>query len=123
LYGRKDAFALGGRVIYLSPERLLAGGAIGGRLVGEADRARLRRDRPWFLDAELGVLAELDAGNAARITDNVAFMASAGVGQELGDGGGGLFWKLGGFVIVGSEDVAGDRPVAGGATLGIGARY
>ncbi len=108
---------LGARGVYLTPDRLMAGGAAGVRwLQGEGEQGRVTN--PIFFDVEAGVLAELTPTDAARITEHVAGYGAVGIGQEFGRQGPRMFWQVGGFVIVTDR-----LDVIGGGMAGGGVRF
>ncbi len=117
--GRISSLNLGARGVYLTPDRLFAGGAVGIRFGQSAgDRAGQRVENPLFFDIEAGVVGQLNATEASRVMDRVGLFGSAGVGQEYGTSGNRFFWRLGGFVIVSDRGNA-----SGGGTAGIGVRF
>lgn len=122
ILGRIDSFRLGARGVYLTPNHLLAGGAIGARFMqGPGVGAFSERPQnPLFFDVEAGLLTELRPSDATRLTNNVAGLGSIGVGQEFGTSGGRFFWRVGAFVLISDRDPR--NPTLGG-TAGIGARF
>jgi hypothetical protein len=127
ILGDIASLRLGARGVYLTPGHLLAGGTVGTRLL-ETGGDGGKVDQPLFFDVEAGVLGELAPADAGRFTDRVAGFASVGVGKEYGQAGARFFWRVGGFVMV-SDRAFGDlpageaKPVAGGGTFGVGARF
>jgi hypothetical protein len=125
ILGRIAALHVGPRGVYLSPDHLLAGGSFGLRVTqtGES-RPGDRVENPLFFDIDAGVLAELHPSDATRLTNNVAVMGSASVGQEYGTSGARFFWKVGGYVIISDRAQPGGGVTAGGgATAGVGFRF
>lgn len=116
--GRIASFNVGARGIYLTPQHLLAGGALGFRLLQGTQDFGSRVENPMFFDLEAGVLAELPVGDAARLTGDAQFLLSAGFGQEIGRQGPRFFWRVGGFVLISDEGGA-----LGGGTAGGGVRF
>jgi hypothetical protein len=114
---RIASLRVGARGVYLSPDHLFAGGAIGFRFLQGTDEVRGRVENPLFFDIEAGVLAEITPSDATRVTNHVAAFGSAGIGQEYGRSGTRFFWNVGGFVIVTDRGEAG-----GGAAAGVGFR-
>ena len=118
LLGRIDALHVGVRGVYLSPTHLLAGGTVGYRLLEGESRPGQPVENPLFFDLEAGLLIELTPTQGDRLTQHVAGIGGAAIGQEFGTSGTRFFWKLGGFVIVTDQNQWG-----GGATAGIGVRF
>jgi hypothetical protein len=125
ILGQIYALHLGARGVYLSPDRLLAGGTVGLRVTQTGDtKPGDRVENPLFFDLEAGVLKELNPSDASRLTNNVALLGSASVGQEYGTSGTRFFWKLGGYVIISDrQQPSGAATVGGGATAGVGFRF
>ena len=121
ILGRIASLNLGARGIYLTPNHLLAGGALRLRLtedVGSDFDPSRRVDNPFFFDIEAGVLGEIPVGDTARLMGDVHTLLSAGFGQEYGRDGPRFFWRLGGFTLISDEATA-----IGGGTGGLGARF
>ena len=116
--GRITSLNLGVRGIYLTPDRLLAGGTIGIRTLQTAEPQLGGEVRnPLFFDLEAGVVGQLNAAESNRILNRVAVVGSAGVGQEFGTSGSRFFWRLGGYVVIS------DRGNVAGGTAGVGIRF
>jgi hypothetical protein len=110
---------LGVRGVYLTPDRLLAGGVVGIRRVQTSDGGPSQAvENPLFFDLEAGVVGQLNSTETARILNRIAVFGSVGVGQEYGTSGTRAFWRLGGFVVVSDRGQA-----AGGGTVSIGAHF
>jgi Domain of unknown function (DUF4157) len=118
--GRIASLNLGVRGIYLTPDRLLAGGTVGLRVLqtGES-RPGERVENPLFFDLEAGVVGQLNGPESSRVVNHAALFGSAGVGQEYGTAGTRVFWRVGGFVVI--SDKSGGS-FAGG-TVGAGIRF
>ena len=108
---------LGARGVYLTPDNLLVGGSLGLRILQEGQPGR-RVENPLFFDLEAGILAEVTPQEANRLTNNVAGLGAAGIGQEFGTQGPRFFWRLGGFVIISDR-----KELSGGGTAGVGVRF
>ncbi|HKR66140.1 MAG TPA: hypothetical protein VJZ00_20585, partial [Thermoanaerobaculia bacterium] len=115
---RIASFHLGARGVYLSPDHIFAGGTIGLRWLQDAGDVRGPVTNPLFFDIEAGVLAEVHADDATRLTDHVAGFGSATIGQEYGRSGTRFFWNVGGFAIITDRGQWG-----GGGVGGVGIRY
>jgi hypothetical protein len=118
--GRINSLHLGARGLYLTPNHLLAGGAIGVRF-REGDQTEIGSrtvENPLFFDIEAGVLAEIPAKDAERVTNKILGMASISVGQEYGHEGARFFWKVQGFAVVSDR-----KETAGGLTAGVGVEF
>jgi len=114
---RIAGLGIGGRGVYLSPDRLLAGPALSGRALGEGDK-------PLFFDIEAGVLFEISSSTSSRIANTLTGYASAGLGREFGRSGGRFFWRLGGFVIISDRlDTHTGAGFGGGVTAGAGVNF
>ena len=119
LLGRISALSLGPRGIYLSPDRLLAGGAVGLHAVQSGEnRPGEGVENPLFFDLEAGVVGQLNTGESSKIMDRAALFGSLSVGQEYGTSGSRFFWKVGGYVIVSDR-----KETSGGLNAGIGVRF
>jgi hypothetical protein len=110
LLGKLDAFHVGPRGIYLSPGHVLVGGVAGVRLINP--------ESPIFFDLEAGIVAEVSAPEAERLTRHFAVLAGGGLGHEFGTTGTRFFVKVGGFALVSDTGQAG-----GAATAGAGVRF
>jgi hypothetical protein len=118
--GKINSLHLGARGLYLTPNHLLAGGAIGFRF-REGERTEIGSrpvENPLFFDLEAGVLAEIPTQQAERISNNVVGMGSVGIGQEYGREGTRFFWKVGAFVLVSDR-----KEVSGGGSAGVGVEF
>ncbi|GAB5400935.1 MAG: hypothetical protein Aureis2KO_25200 [Aureisphaera sp.] len=114
-----DSLRIGARGVYLTPDRLFAGGTLGYR--------RYRDDsNPLFFDIEAGILREILPTETDRLSDAVMGFGSAGIGQEYGQEGPRFFWRLGGFVMISDRPLdssgSSSQQVGGGPTLGAGLR-
>lgn len=119
ILGNIASFNIGARGIYLSPDHLLLGGAIGFRLRETEDGFSTAGPvtNPLFFDIDLGILAEVPVSDMP-LGGNVQFLLSPGFGQEIGREGPRFFWRVGGFVLISDEGGA-----LGGGTAGGGARF
>ncbi|HJP89022.1 MAG TPA: DUF4157 domain-containing protein [Candidatus Limnocylindrales bacterium] len=117
--GRINSLNLGVRGIYLTPDRLLAGGTIGYRSV-QSGESKLGDgvQNPLFFDVEAGVVGQLNGTEQTKVMRNAGFFASAGVGQEYGTAGTRFFWRVGGYVIVSDR-----KEAFGGGTVGVGVHF
>ncbi|HTE83387.1 MAG TPA: DUF4157 domain-containing protein [Dehalococcoidia bacterium] len=119
ILGRLHSLNLGVRGVYLTPDRLLAGGTVGFRAVQTGDGGPGRTvENPLFFDLEAGVVGQLNSNESSRIMDRVALFGSAGIGQEYGTSGSRFFWRLGGYVIVTDR-----QQTAGGGSFGVGVHF
>jgi hypothetical protein len=119
MLGRLNSLNLGVRGIYLTPDRLMAGGTVGLHAVQSGEsRPGERVENPLFFDLEAGVVGQLSTTESARIMNRAAVFGSTGIGQEYGTAGSRFFWRLGGYVIVSDR-----KEVAGGASVGLGVRF
>lgn len=116
ILGNIASFNIGPRGIYLSPDHLLLGGAIGFRLRETEGRFSSAGPviNPLFFDIDLGILAEVPIGDMP-LGGDVQFMLSPGFGQEIGRDGPRFFWRIGGLVLISNESTP---TVFGGGTGG-----
>ena len=117
--GRITSLNLGARGIYLTPNRLFAGGAVGLQFNQAGDsRPGATVENPLFFDIEAGVVGQLNSAEADRVLNHVGAYGSLGVGQEFGTSGARFFWRVGGYVVISDRGES-----FGGGTAGIGARF
>jgi hypothetical protein len=121
ILGDIASFNIGPRGIYLSPDHLLLGGAVGFRLRETADGFSSVGPvtNPLFFDIDLGILAEVPVSEMP-LGGDIQFMLSPGFGQEIGRDGARFYWRVGGLVLISNEST----PTAlGGGVGGVGGRF
>ena len=117
LIGKATSLHLGPRLIFMNPNILLGGGAVGIRKMQD-DKDIMQRTlvNPLYFDLELGVIAEISPQTAKKYTDSVSTYVSAGFGKHFGQ----KFLEVKGIVII--PDVT--KPsVDGGVVLGGGVNF
>ncbi|WP_045855612.1 eCIS core domain-containing protein [Teredinibacter purpureus] len=114
ILGRLHGLRLGVRGLYLTPDRLLLGGAMGLRALEDG----INVNNPLFFDIEAGVLAEVPTADTANLRNRYRALGAIGIGQEMGATGTRFFWRVGGYVIISDEGIR-----SGGPTGGVGLRF
>lgn len=121
ILGDIASFNIGPRGLYLSPDHLLLGGAVGLRVRETEDGFSSAGPvtNPLFFDIDLGILAEVPVSELP-LGGDIQFMLSPGIGQEFGRDGPRFYWRVGGLVLISNEST----PTAqGGGTGGVGGRF
>lgn len=121
ILGDIASFNIGPRGLYLSPDHLLLGGAVGLRVRETEDGFSSAGPvtNPLFFDIDLGILAEVPVSELP-LGGDIQFMLSPGIGQEFGRDGPRFYWRVGGLVLISNEST----PAAlGGGTGGVGGRF
>ena len=122
IFADLHALGVGVRGIYLSPDRLLAGGVLNYRILEDTNDELYTSGssgNPYYFDLEAGFLGTIHAGDADKALGGVSLYGGAGLGQEYGTVGPRFYWRLGGFVIVSDFDFKEKVGGVGAGGLGV----
>jgi len=109
------ALRVGVRGVYLTPNHLMVGGAVGYRKLSDTG--------PLYFDIEAGLLHEVTPDSAERLTNSVTGLVSAGFGGEHGSESARFTWQIGGFMLIYDHPAGMGVGVSGGPAGSIGASF